>query len=422
LLYRLCLGVLDHIYLPEPLTLATTMLLVILLTSLNYLVIWSQNRQQTALLWMLSFSVLSGLSFALRLVLPDLSGAVISPTIILLAIACVWMGCRTLAGRRPWRPALLLPSAIWLLTCCIPGFFDPPSFRFATPYLLAVPMLAMALRELWPAAEARRLARGVVSALLAIQTLACLGWGTAQAVSALRHLGLSSNAVDLPVSAFTVMGFSLVMSFAFVALVKEQSEWAYWQRAQIDPLTGVGNRRRLDESLEQAVRASRRFGRPLAVLMIDVDQFKAYNDHYGHPAGDACLRDIAGALRGGLIRRYDEVCRYGGEEFAVILRDTREAEAIAVAERLRLAVRAMSLPHAARDGAVVTISLGLAVMVPGRTGGATILDAATLIEAADRALYRAKEGGRDRVESVTEPLAGSPPSVSATATLRLDPA
>jgi diguanylate cyclase (GGDEF)-like protein len=217
------------------------------------------------------------------------------------------------------------------------------------------------------------------------------------------------------------------MSFAFVALIKEQSDWEFWQTAQQDPLTGLGNRRRLDNILDTAVSVARHSAAPLAVLMIDVDHFKDYNDHYGHLAGDACLRAIAHALRGGLIRRGDEVLRYGGEEFAVVLADTRESEAMAVAERLRMAVRVMDLPHAAQEGGIVTISLGVAVMEPspagpGRTGERRIVDARTLIEAADHALYQAKEGGRDRIAAFAEASAERPVRVPPAADLRLDPA
>jgi diguanylate cyclase (GGDEF)-like protein len=417
------LGVLDRMYLPEPLTLTVAMLLVILLTSANYLVIWFQNRRQVALLWMLGASLCSGLSFGFRLLLPDLPGAVLGVATILIALGCIWTGCRTAAGRRPWLPALLIPAAIWLLVCLIPGFFTPPSARFAVPFLMAAPMLASALGELWPAGAGpgarRRLARWCVTTLLAAQMLFCLGWGIAQALSMVRHLGIGSEAVDLPVSAFILTGFNLIMSFAFVALIKEQSDWEFWQTAQQDALTGLGNRRRLDGLLETAVSVARRSASPLAVLMIDVDHFKAYNDHYGHLAGDACLRAVAQALRAGLIRRGDEVLRYGGEEFAVILAATREPEAIAVAERLRFAVRAMNLPHAAEAGGIVTISLGVAVMQPG---AGTITDAQTLIEAADRALYRAKEGGRDRVASFAAAPDDAQIVAAPTPSLRLDPA
>jgi diguanylate cyclase (GGDEF)-like protein len=422
------LGVLDRMYLPEPLTLTVAMVLVILLTSANYLVIWFQNRRQVALLWMLGASLLSSLCFAFRLLLPDRPGAVLGTAAILITLGCIWTGCRTAAGRRPWLPALVIPTAIWLPICAIPGFFTPPSARFAVPFLMAAPMLASALGELWPAGSAsgagprRRLARWCVTALLGVQIVICLGWGIAQVLSMVRDLGIGSETVDLPVSAFILTGFNLIMSFAFVALIKEQSDWEFWQTAQQDPLTGLGNRRRLDSLLDTAVSAARRSAAPLAVLMIDVDHFKAYNDHYGHLAGDACLRAIAQALRGGLIRRGDEVLRYGGEEFAVILQATREAEAMAVAERLRMAVRAMDLPHAAQEGGIVTISLGVAVMEPGRTGERRIVDARTLIDAADRALYQAKDGGRDRIAAFAEASAAPASAVLPAPALRLDPA
>jgi diguanylate cyclase (GGDEF)-like protein len=357
---------------------------------------------------MLSASLLSGLSFVLRLFLPDLTGAVFGTAGVLLAVSCIWMGCRAAAGRRPSLPVLVMPAALWLLVSSIPGFFVPPTARYAVPFLMAAPILAAALRELWPTETRKRLARWCVTALLGIQILICLGWGVAQAVAMARDLGIGSEAVDLPVSAFTVTGFSLMMSFAFVALIKEQSDWEFWQTAQQDPLTGLGNRRRLDSILDTAVSVARRSAAPLAVLMIDVDRFKAYNDHYGHLAGDACLRAIAKALRGGLIRRGDEVLRYGGEEFAVILTDTREAEAMVVAERLRLAVRGMGLPHVAQEGGIVTISLGVAVMEPSQTGERRIVDAKTLIEAADQALYRAKQGGRDRIAAFAKTAAAPP--------------
>jgi GGDEF domain-containing protein len=161
-------------------------------------------------------------------------------------------------------------------------------------YLLAALLLALTLRELWPTKAERRVARWLVTVFLGLQILLCLAWGIAQAISLLHALPLGSKAVDLPMAAFTLLSFSLIMSFAFVALIKEQSDWDLWQATRQDALTGLGNRRHLDDTLENAVRMSRRTGAPLALLMIDVDQFKTYNDHYGHPAGDACLRAIAG--------------------------------------------------------------------------------------------------------------------------------
>ena len=161
-----------------------------------------------------------------------------------------------------------------------------------------------------------------------------------------------------------------------------------------DGLTGLANRRKFDQEWEQEWSRAVRQGLPLAVAMVDVDQFKAYNDHYGHPSGDVCLKLIAQTLLHAVQRSGELAARYGGEEFVVILPGLNAAEAVAVMERVREAVQALGLPHArATVAGVVTISVGIAACVP-RQGD----DAVHLLQAADAAMYRAKIGGRNRVE------------------------
>lgn len=163
-----------------------------------------------------------------------------------------------------------------------------------------------------------------------------------------------------------------------------------------DELTGVANRRRLDEFFAGEWRRALRAGTFLSVLLVDVDHFKAYNDHYGHPAGDVCLREVAQALDDSVGRSSDLVGRYGGEEFGVVLANTDPAGAAIVAERLRAAVEAVALPHAASPVSDrVTISAGGATIRPSLESSSAIL-----LKAADDALYRAKRGGRNRVEMV----------------------
>jgi diguanylate cyclase (GGDEF)-like protein len=160
-----------------------------------------------------------------------------------------------------------------------------------------------------------------------------------------------------------------------------------------DPLTGVGNRRRFDQDLAQRFRQAKDKKRhPIAMLMIDVDNFKAYNDHFGHQGGDTCLIQVARTLRDGLRRDGDRVSRYGGEEFALLLADTDLAAACAVAERLRLAVEQLDLPHpAAPSIGRVSVSIGIATMVPTDEQLCYIL-----VAQADLALYSAKDAGRNR--------------------------
>lgn len=162
-----------------------------------------------------------------------------------------------------------------------------------------------------------------------------------------------------------------------------------------DGLTGIANRRRFDEQIRLEWRRCRRDGYPLALVLADVDYFKRYNDHYGHLQGDDCLIAVAGALKRCVQRAGDLVARYGGEEFAILLPNTDSAGAACVAERVRAAVEALQLPHAASDTApVVTLSMGVAVFTPQQLGEATPED---LIHHADQALYQAKAQGRNRV-------------------------
>lgn len=164
-------------------------------------------------------------------------------------------------------------------------------------------------------------------------------------------------------------------------------------RSYVDGLTGIHNRRYFDMTLERELRRAQRNGGQLALLLMDIDSFKAYNDHFGHQQGDACLVTVAQALAGMLKRPADVAARYGGEEFAAILPDTTLAQAAGVAEAIRQDIVTRRLAHApAAVKEHVTLSIGVASF--GKDGPN---EAASLIEAADQALYAAKRGGRDRV-------------------------
>ena len=160
---------------------------------------------------------------------------------------------------------------------------------------------------------------------------------------------------------------------------------------RIDALTGLGNRRCFDQSLASAWNAARRRESPVALLMLDVDFFKRYNDHLGHQAGDDCLARIAKVLRKVVKRSEDVVARYGGEEFAIILPHTGTEGAIEVAVRLIEGMAEAAIPHPQGVTECVTLSIGVASSTP--VGG---LDPESLTEAADAALYRAKSAGRNQ--------------------------
>ena len=153
--------------------------------------------------------------------------------------------------------------------------------------------------------------------------------------------------------------------------------------ANTDGLTGLYNHRHLQERLAQEIERAERYGRPLSVVMADLDHFKAFNDTFGHPSGDEVLIEVASTLRH-VSRASDILARYGGEEFTLILPETGDSEARVVAERARECVAALRLE------AGVTLSLGVASYRPGGSKE-------ELIGAADAALYEAKRQGRNRV-------------------------
>jgi diguanylate cyclase (GGDEF)-like protein len=161
--------------------------------------------------------------------------------------------------------------------------------------------------------------------------------------------------------------------------------------AVTDPLTGLANRRRLTEALDAEWRGSNCLGVPVSVVLLDIDHFKKYNDHYGHLLGDECLRRVAAAI-GQSLRDTDTVARYGGEEFMVVLPRTDSATAARVAERIRTAVLALAEAHCRTDLGIVSVSVGHATALPDQMDSHE-----QLLKTADAALYEAKRAGRNRV-------------------------
>jgi diguanylate cyclase (GGDEF)-like protein len=175
---------------------------------------------------------------------------------------------------------------------------------------------------------------------------------------------------------------------AGVALLGARLFFLVEQRATTDGLTGLCNRRTLDEKLAAAIARARRSNAPLALVLTDVDHFKKVNDTYGHGAGDEVLKGVAAALQR-TARTSDVVARYGGEEFVLVLEATDAVGAAQLAERARLAVKALAF-STDKGPLSVTSSFGVALLAPGE-------DAHALLERADQRLYQAKQAGRDRV-------------------------
>jgi diguanylate cyclase (GGDEF)-like protein len=171
------------------------------------------------------------------------------------------------------------------------------------------------------------------------------------------------------------------------ALELEEANRKISELVYLDPLTGVANRRSLDETLVRETERGARLGLPLTVIMLDVDHFKAVNDSFGHAMGDKVLQSIASTISG-RVRPYDLVARYGGEEFLILLPAVTLKDGGGFAERFRVAISEMIIEGFPRK---VTASFGVATLLPGHPSQ-------TLFERADSALYRAKQNGRNRIE------------------------
>jgi diguanylate cyclase (GGDEF)-like protein len=238
-------------------------------------------------------------------------------------------------------------------------------------------------------------------------TLAVLALGAMVA----RHnfaLGISAIALSLILYCFRAALLQSAYISAQHALTRSQyalreANARLKQLSFHDALTGLPNRRHFDQTLELEWNRALRNRRPLSLLILDVDCFKALNDLCGHPAGDECLQKIAQALPTTLRRAGEMTARYGGEEFAAILPDSDLAAATSVAEAMRKAVLNLELPHEASTvEKFVTISVGVAALQPNASNSAT-----QLLAAADEALYRAKRGGRNRVVAATSEIAAA---------------
>ncbi|MEM9195162.1 MAG: GGDEF domain-containing protein [Myxococcota bacterium] len=187
------------------------------------------------------------------------------------------------------------------------------------------------------------------------------------------------------------LGKNILFRVALQNESEQQQSLEMYQSTVTDPLTRVYNRRYLDGRLEEELAYSQRHGTPLSLILLDVDHFKQINDTLGHPAGDAVLRVMGGAVSR-MIRTEDVVARYGGEEFAVVARGIDAENAAILAERIRKLVEGLSIPWEGRS-IRITISLGVATCDRRQAYSTT----GTLVQAADQALYRAKESGRNRL-------------------------
>ncbi len=359
-------------------------------------------RGQSPALSMWGTAMLAGAGgLVLAAVGPPWARMELSTVVFIAASALSWTAGRLFRGRRPLPTLMVLGPAAWAATI---------AFGHEAPQWAGLSCGAGAAYTLATALEIARGRPGHLPSRPAALVLLLLHAG----VYGVRAVAGLLGVVDLTVPLVELLVIESLlhtngMALVLLALVKERVEQRATEQlhelARLDALTGIGNRRKFDEHLAEEVRRAACHGpgaQPVApaLLLFDVDSFKAYNDTLGHVQGDDCLRTIARCIAGLVHRPGDLVTRYGGEEFAVVLSGATREGALAMGERVRAAVEAMRLPHP-RAG-VITISVGVAVLQT-MDGNA----AKRLLDDADQALYAAKAAGRNAVMAAWQSPASS---------------
>lgn len=364
---------------------------------------WLQNRGVRAFgIWTLCFFLcaVAAVIIGVRDRLPGLLALDIANVLRLLAFGMAWQGARYFANQRASWPLALAPAALWIVvwaTILTDGNIRQ-RILIAAP-LVAAYAFAMA-GELWRAAPPSRWGVMRIAAVLAaihgtvfVTRFFIAALGPESSISA--DFGIAAPLY--PINILETLAAAVAFSFLLLSITKEAIGEQHREAALLDPLTGVGNRRGFTDEVERMLARARRNGSWTALILLDLDRFKAINDSWGHPTGDHLLRALTETTRR-VLRPGDVIGRLGGDEFAIALAESRMDQALVLAERIRRAVAATRIE---RVGGEIhfTVSVGVASL-----RAAPSLE--PLFGEADAALYRAKARGGNRVEFPAAIVAG----------------
>ena len=352
----------------------------------------------------LALHTLAYICFSLRGQISDIVSIVLANTALSCALATFTEGLYAFYQSRAPRRLIWLPVVFVFLVFF--ALLDQLVTRIIVGSLVFVAQCLLALTFMWrqrrqTAGRGKYFLASGIAVMTALLTLRAAGAATGAAAA---MLSLSQSSLMQTLTFLGALTSLLLLAIGFVLMSKERSDQLNQIMATQDDLTGLANRRRLNEVLAIEWARAHRSGQPLGLIMIDIDWFKGYNDLYGHQAGDDCLQRVARTMETVTQRAGDLAARYGGEEFILILPDADASAAQRVAEALRQSVQALAIPHNAGADKHVTISLGVAVL-----SEACYPDAEGLLRAADAALYRAKDGGRNQVQLAPEALRHAAP-------------
>lgn len=357
-----------------------------------------QNRALRApMLWGIAF-LLGAIGMALVVVrgkAPDWLTIHVANMLVLTGMGLVWVGARQFDGRLPRAMMVAVAPALWLAACAVPAIGSDINMRTVVVSALGAALAFAAAREVW-----RGRAEPLLSRWPTVVTL--LAYGGAMLIRIPVTLTLPQPTGEnqlmagslFPLLAFGTLMFTVVLAFLLLNMSKERTELRHKTAALIDPLCGVSNRRAFLDEAGRLIAQQRVGGAPLAMLLFDLDHFKTINDRLGHAAGDDVLRTFA-AEASGTLGADALFGRIGGEEFGALLPVATLGEALAVGERVRRNFVLAVHSQFETDIVMPTVSIGVAL------SGTLDLSVAGLMARADRALYRAKANGRNRVESAT---------------------
>ena len=375
-------------------TLFLVTIYVEVILGLLLLFVWVQNTAITAVAWWGFAHLLRAASvvlFGLYGSAPDFVSIDLANVILFTAFALTWTGARVFDHLRPQPILMFGGAALWLVVCRLPVVETSFGLRVLLSSSIITAYTWATAYEFWRGRSEPLVSRWpAIFMLFAHGALYLLRTPFGAMLPWSRTGNQVFESVWLTVLSFEALLFTISIAFILLAMAKERTEHRHKTAALVDPLTGIANRRAFLQDGEAQLKRQSTNPRPIAVMLLDLDNFKSINDRFGHATGDHVL-ELFADVGNRHMRRDDMFGRLGGEEFAAMLFDAGRDRALAVAEEIRAAFAEGTREVEGRS-VVATVSIGIVISHDA------VLDLSALLAQADHALYRAKDNGRNRIE------------------------
>ena len=353
---------------------------------------WVQNTAIYAVAWWGFADLLRAASvmlFGMYGTVSDLISIDLANAILFTAFAVTWTGARVFDHRKPNWVLLFAGAALWLALSRIPAVQSSWDLRMLLSSGIITAYTWATAYEFWRGRSEPLVSRWpAIFMFFAHGALYLLRTPFGSMLAPVNNQIFAS--VWITVLSFEALLFTIAVAFILLAMAKERTEYRHKTDSLIDPLTGIANRRAFLQDAEAQLKRQMTEPRPMAVLLLDLDNFKSINDRFGHAIGDRVLQMFA-EVGSGCMRRYDIFGRLGGEEFAALLVDTSRERALAVAEQIRSSFVEVTGMVEGKP-VLATVSIGVVISYDA------VLDLSALLAQADHALYRTKDNGRNRIE------------------------